>query len=99
MANDVLMPKMGESITEGRILGLGSLVHPRLTGQPPVDSFATEILLTEGRLTNGGARIAVEIVTLAGTIHQGWLEPGAKGICITAELLLIADPPPAPHLA
>lgn len=76
-------------ITDGQILGLGSLVHPRLIGADPIDSFATEILLTQGPLTNGTPRIETEIVTLSGSTHKGWLEPGQNGICITAELLLI----------
>ena len=77
-------------IPRARIFGLGSLVHPRLTGHPPINSFATEILLTAGSL-NGTGRLEAQIVTLDGSLHQGWLEPGANSICITAELLLIAD--------
>ena len=78
-------------ITRGRVFGLGSLVHPRLRGQAPIDSFATEILLTEGRLMDGRADLKADIVTLAATTHRGWLEPGVNGVCVTAELLLIAD--------
>lgn len=78
-------------ITDGQILGLGSLVHPRLTGQAPIDSFATEILLTEGHLTHGKAAIAADIVTLSGEVHRGRLDAGENGVCITAEVLLIAD--------
>ncbi|WP_323035171.1 hypothetical protein [Pararhodobacter sp.] len=78
-------------IRNGRLYGLGSLTCPQLQGQPQIDSHATEILLTEGRLTKGTAEIEVEIVTLNGTLHKGWLEPGANGVCVTAELLVIAD--------
>lgn len=78
-------------IRNGRIFGLGSITCPRLQGQAQINSYATEILLTDGRLTNGRAEIEVEIVTLTGTLHKGWLEPGANGICVTAELLVIAD--------
>lgn len=78
-------------ITRGRVLGLGSLVHPLVRDQPPIDSFATEILLTQGRIDAGMAEIEAEIITLAGTFHKGWLEPGHNGLCITAELLVIAD--------
>lgn len=77
-------------IAEARVLGLGSLVHPRLIGEPPIDSFATEIMLREGRISGGEARLRADIVTLAGSVHSGLLEPGANGLCITAELLLIA---------
>lgn len=78
-------------IKRGRVLGLGSLVHPDLQGQRPIDSFATEILLTGGFIHDGAAQIMAEIVTLTGSVHTGWLRPGGNGICITAELLLIAD--------
>lgn len=76
--------------TRARVFGLGSLVFPRLTGQPPIDSFATEILLREGHILNGTATLRADIVTLEGTLHSGLLEPGANGLCITAELLLVA---------
>ena len=79
-------------ITNGRIYGLGSIVNPRLKDQPPFDSYATEILLTDGHITDGTAQIEVEIVTLSATEHKGWLEPDQNGVCVTAELLVIADP-------
>jgi hypothetical protein len=77
-------------ITEGQVLGLGSVVHPRLKAQPPIDSFATEILLTDGAIGDGRAEIEAEIVTLDAKYHKGWLAPGENGLCITAELLVIA---------
>ncbi|MCW1931260.1 hypothetical protein [Pararhodobacter zhoushanensis] len=77
-------------ITDGQVLGLGSIVRPKLQGQPRIDSHATELLLTQGTLQNGVARIETEIVTLDASIHKGWLEPGQNGVCITAELLVIA---------
>lgn len=76
-------------LTDARVLGLGSLVHPGLTGQPLIDSFATEILLTQGLIRGGRATLSARIVTLDGATHEGPLEPGANGICITAELLLL----------
>jgi len=78
-------------ITDGRVFGLGSIVHPHLIDQPPIDSYATEILLTEGRISGGVVHLEAEIVTLTGAYHKGWLMPGGNTICITAELLVIAD--------
>lgn len=78
-------------IRRGRVYGLGSLVHPRLRGQAPIDSYATEVLLTDGRLTDGHAELKIDVVSLSGATHQGWLQPGANGVCVTAELLVIAD--------
>ena len=64
---------------------------PRLDGQAPIDSYATEILLTRGTLDSGIARIEAEVVTLDATLHKGWLTPGRNGVCITAEVLVISD--------
>lgn len=75
----------------GRVVGLGSLVHPRLVDQPAIDSFATEILLAGATLDHGAARIGADLVTLSGQHHAGLLQPGENGICITAEVLVIAD--------
>jgi hypothetical protein len=78
-------------ITSGKIYGLGSIIRPRLKGQPQIDSYATELLLTDGRLSNGTAEIEIEVVTLSASQHKGWLEPGANAVCVTAEILVIAD--------
>jgi hypothetical protein len=75
---------------EAQVFGLGSLVHPRLVGQPPIDSFATEILLREGRISGGKAQLRSDLVTLDGRLLSGVLEPDANGVCITAEVLLVA---------
>jgi len=73
----------------GSVHGLGSLVSPRLdTGG--VDSFATEILLTEGTITTGDTRLAADVVGFDGVPHHGRLLPGRNGICVTAELLIRA---------
>ncbi len=75
---------------EARILGLGSLVHPKLQGQTRIDSHATEFLVTEGRLSGGVAEIEIDLVTLGSLRHRGRVERGVNGICITAEFLLVA---------
>ena len=78
-------------ITSGKIYGLGSIIRPRLKGQPQIDSYATELLLTDGHLSDGIAEIEIEVVTLSASQHKGWLEPGANAVCVTAEILVIAD--------
>ncbi|MCB1388608.1 MAG: DUF296 domain-containing protein [Rhodobacteraceae bacterium] len=77
-------------IAEGRVYGLGSIVRPKLEGQPRIPSHATELLLTEAVITKGRARIGIEVVTLHGTRHRGVLERGENAVCITAELLVVA---------
>lgn len=78
-------------ITNGRIYGLGSIIRPKLKGQAKIDSYATELLLTDGRLSNGVADIEIEVVTLTASIHKGWLEPSVNAVCVTAEFLIVAD--------
>lgn len=75
---------------EARVFGLGSLVHPRLVGQPSINSVATEILLREGHISGGKAQLRTDLVTLDGRLLSGMLELDANGVCITAELLLVA---------
>lgn len=77
-------------IADGTVHGLGSLVSPRLTDGGGVDSFATEILLTDGNLRDGRATLAADVVGLDGRLVTGVLQPGACGICVTAELLIRA---------
>lgn len=77
-------------IADGRVFGLGSIVRPKLEGQERIQSHATELLLTQGVITNGRARVEIEVVTLDATRYRGWLERGANGICITAEVLVVA---------
>ena len=91
MATALVAAAAEVGIAQGRVYGLGSVVHPHLTGQEPIDSYATELLLTNGRIDGGNATLDVDLVTLSGTRHRGRLEPGKNGVCITAELLVIAD--------
>jgi len=76
-------------IANGSVHGLGSIVRPRLEGQPRLPSHATELLLTQGVIANGRARVEIEVVTLQATRHRGWLQRGENGVCITAELLVV----------
>lgn len=68
--------------------GLGSLVAPRFADGRQVDSIATEILLTGGRIDGAETRLDADIVGLDGVLHSGILAPGAAGICVTAEVLI-----------
>lgn len=77
-------------IAQGTVHGLGSLVRPRFADGTGLDSPATEILLTAGRILNGRAQLVVDAVGIDGHLASGPLQPGANGICITAELLICA---------
>jgi hypothetical protein len=74
-------------IPKAQVFGLGSLIHPKT--HESIDSFATEILLTGGRIDAGQAVISADIVTLDGQTHSGTLQPGANAVCVTAELLVL----------
>jgi len=75
-------------IARAEVHGLGSLVSPRFEGGQRVDSFATEILLTNGAITDRGVSLSADVVGFDGLLHHGALLPGCNGICVTAELLV-----------
>ena len=79
-------------IRSGTVHGLGSLVAPRFADARCADggdkSFATEILITEGRITGGRAALSAMVVGFGGQIAVAALERGGCGVCVTCELLL-----------
>lgn len=77
-------------MARAQVAGLGSLVAPRLADGRAIDSPATEILLTAGRLDGGAVRLVADIVGQDGRLHSGELASGRCGICVTAELLIRA---------
>lgn len=72
-----------------RIEGIGSLVNTQFDDQR-LTSYATEVLLQSGHV-NGDVTINAASVGFNGTPMTGRLTPHENRICITAELLLIAD--------
>jgi hypothetical protein len=72
--------------------GLGSLVAPCFTCGQRIDSPATEILLTRGRVAAGVPTFSADVVGMDGVLHEGVLAAGAAGICVTAEMLLCRVP-------
>lgn len=79
-------------VAQATVLGLGSLVTPRFAPSGGVDSFATEILLTDGQLRDGQVELCALIVGLDGTHQHGRLAHGSCAVCVTCELLLIMPP-------
>ncbi|NNU79467.1 DUF296 domain-containing protein [Halovulum dunhuangense] len=74
-----------------RIEGIGSLVGTQFADGPMLESYATEMLVTEGRVTGAGARISAASVGFDGRFAQGRLAAGRNAVCVTVELLLIGD--------
>lgn len=73
----------------GRVMGLGSLIGTQMEGGTALDSYATEILLTDGRVGPDGARLDVASIGLDGRMIEGRLAQGANAVLVTAELLIL----------
>ncbi|MCC5983337.1 MAG: DUF296 domain-containing protein [Rhodobacteraceae bacterium] len=74
-------------IDAGTLHGLGSLVAPRFL-QGAEDSFATEILITEGWIEDGRAYLNAAVVGFGGRVSVAPLARGGCGVCVTCEVLI-----------
>ncbi|MGP9789584.1 hypothetical protein [Roseinatronobacter sp. NSM] len=75
----------------GRIHGIGSLIGTCFQDGAPLDSYATEILIRDGRLQNGKVALDVASVGFDGVARMGGLCPDVNAVCVTAEVLLVAS--------
>jgi hypothetical protein len=73
----------------GCVMGLGSLIGTRIKGGAVLDSYATEILLTNGHVGQEGAVLDAASIGLDGRMIQGRLAAGMNAILVTAELLVL----------
>ncbi|MDD7971042.1 hypothetical protein [Roseinatronobacter alkalisoli] len=73
------------------IHGIGSLVGTCFQDGSNLDSYATEILIRDGRVQAGNVALDVASVGFDGRVHAGKLTLDANAICVTAEVLLIAE--------
>jgi hypothetical protein len=55
-----------------------------------VDSYATEVLITDGSLRHGRCTLEIALVGLDGTISHGRLLRGSNPVCVTFELLIVS---------
>lgn len=81
----------GAAFANARVEGLGSCVYTTFADGGIYDSYATENLLTHGRITDGQVSLDAIATGISGVVVSGRLTPGANAICVTAELLLIAE--------
>lgn len=72
------------------IHGIGSLVGTCFQNGGHIDSYATEILISDGRVNTGKVALDVASVGFDGRVYAGRLTANANAICVTAEVLLIA---------
>ncbi|TFF27223.1 DUF296 domain-containing protein [Jiella endophytica] len=80
-----------EGIATARIYGIGSLNGARFEEGPPMDSYASELLIRRGRLAEGRARLDVAVVAMDGTIFEGVLSRGDNPVCVTFELVIVPE--------
>lgn len=74
-----------------RVEGIGSLVGTVFEAAPGLDSYATELLILDGGIRDGACRLHVASVGFDGSVQQGVLRAGRNAVCVTAEVLMIAN--------
>ena len=74
------------------IHGIGSLIGVEFTDGMVVDSFATEVLITRGELSDGqgepACRLDIALVGMDGAIWEGTVKRGVNPVCVTFEALI-----------
>jgi len=74
------------------IHGIGSLVGLELTDGTIVDSYATEVLITRGELSDRQGkpecRLDIALVDMNGAIWEGTVKRGVNPVCVTFEVLI-----------
>jgi len=81
-----------EGITDGTVMGIGSLIGTSFADCQPVKSYATEILLMDARVSGGDVSLAAASVGFDGRFQRGELASGNM-VCVTCEILIIGSPP------
>ncbi|MBP0615110.1 PCC domain-containing protein [Jiella mangrovi] len=80
-----------QGITAARIHGIGSLNGARFESGPAMESYASELLIRDGRLAEGRARLDVAVVAMDGAIFEGVLVRGDNPVCVTFELVIVPE--------
>ncbi|WP_333829090.1 PCC domain-containing protein [Pararhodobacter sp.] len=79
-------------ITAAQIEGIGSLVGTAFSDGRMIESYATEILVVQGRLQDDALSLQIAAVGFDGRCQSGTLAAGANAVCVTAEILLLGEP-------
>lgn len=75
-------------ITDYAVMGIGSLIGTMFEDRQPIESYATEILLTDGRKSGGSLSVTAASVGFDGRFERGPLAFGNM-VCVTFEILII----------
>ncbi|UEM07947.1 DUF296 domain-containing protein (plasmid) [Skermanella rosea] len=80
-------------LTSATVRGIGSLVGAEFTDGRTVRSYASEVLITRGRVepderSRPSATLDIAMVDMDGIIHEGRLVRGRNSVCITFEIYL-----------
>lgn len=78
-------------IGAARIEGIGSLVGTAFDDAQRVESYATEILILQGRLLGDALSLQVASVGFDGRSLSGGLAADRNAVCVTAEILLLSE--------
>ncbi len=78
-------------IGKARIFGVGSLNEVDFEDGSRVPSYATEVFVEHGVVSSDRSVLDVALVDLRGEIHEGRLARGQNPVCVTFELLIVAD--------
>lgn len=81
-----------QGIAHARVLGLGSVISPNFEDAPRITCPITEIVLEQGAVVDGVAHIHMRAVDVHGTVRSGKIRRGGNPVCVTAELLVLAQP-------
>ena len=83
-----------QGLAAANVYGIGSLNGVRFADGSKVDSYATEVLIQSGRVSNIDGRphskLVIDVVDMDGGIHSGELLRGDNPVCVTFELVIEA---------
>ena len=80
-------------VERARVHGIGSIVGARFADGTELRSFATELLIRDGRVNlraDPPCRLDIAIVGMDGAHHEGRLASGCP-VCVTAEIVAVPD--------
>jgi predicted DNA-binding protein with PD1-like motif len=81
-----------QGIAKAHIYGVGSLNGVRFIDGTRVDSYATEVLILDGRLESEAgqvrARLIIDVVDMDGAISAGEISRGDNPVCVTFEIVV-----------
>jgi predicted DNA-binding protein with PD1-like motif len=73
------------------VFGVGSLVGVDFADGSHVPSYATEVMVRQGKVVGGRCELDVALVDMNGDIHEGLLAHGSNPVCVTFELVIVEE--------